>query len=59
MTETNSIGTIIGGPEYLEFPQSCGRPHAIVKIKLIDPETGEDVKGEIGELCVKSPTSMR
>jgi long-chain acyl-CoA synthetase len=60
LTETNSVGTIIGGPDYLEFPESCGRPHPIVDLKLIDPETGEDIHGRNipGELCIRSVTNM-
>lgn len=62
MSECNSIGTVIGGPEYLEFPNSCGKPHAIVELKLINPETLEDVPpgtNAVGELCIKSVTNMR
>jgi long-chain acyl-CoA synthetase len=61
LTESNCIGTIIGGPEYLEFPNSCGKPHPIVEIKLVDPETGKEIEdvNEPGELYIRSITNMR
>jgi len=62
LSESNSIGTVAGGPDYLENPRSCGKPHAIVELKLVDPETGADLPAApstVGELCIKSVTSMR
>ncbi|MCU1494568.1 MAG: Long-chain-fatty-acid--CoA ligase FadD13 [Acidimicrobiaceae bacterium] len=44
------------GPEAL---MSCGRPLAHTQIRIVDPETGRDaVKGEVGELWVRSPLVM-
>ena len=61
LTESNSIGTAIGGPEYLANPLSCGRPHTLVQIKVVDPATSEDISGtgQPGELWLKTPTMMR
>ena len=61
LTESNAIGTIIGGPDYLEFPNSCGKAHPIVDLKLIDPDTMEEITGvnQPGELCIRSVTNMR
>jgi len=60
MTETCAIGTVIGGPDYLAFPLSCGRAHQVVDLKLIDPDTLQEVpEGAAGELCIRSPTMMR
>jgi bile acid-coenzyme A ligase len=44
-------GTLITGHEWLEHPGSVGRPMAGAKIRILDPETGEDLPtGEIGEI---------
>jgi bile acid-coenzyme A ligase len=44
-------GTFISGREWLEHPGSVGRPTAGAKIRILDPETGEDLpSGEIGEI---------
>ena len=61
LTESNSVGTAIGGPEYLAYPLSCGRPHTLVQIKVVDPTTLEDITatGKAGELWLKTPTTMR
>ena len=36
MTETNAIGTGIGGVDYLEHPESSGRCSAVMELKVID-----------------------
>lgn len=62
LTETNAIGTVIGGPDYVDFPQSCGKPHLIVDVKMVNPDTLEDIPqtpGATGELCIRSPTGMK
>ncbi len=39
--------------------RSCGRPYPWVEIRIVDPETGEDVSdGEIGELWTRSDKTM-
>lgn len=58
VSETNAIGTIIGGPDYLEFPQSCGKPHPIVSLKFVDPDT-LDLCEKKGEICIQSVTNMK
>jgi len=61
MTETNAVGTIIGGPEYLAFPRSCGRPHILAEVKVVDHETGKTIEepGQEGELCIRSICNMK
>ena len=53
MTETNGIGTAIGGPDYLERPASAGRCSAVLELKVVD-EAGEPLApfGR-GELLVR------
>nr|WP_222124969.1 class I adenylate-forming enzyme family protein [Variovorax boronicumulans] len=53
MTETNAIGTGIGGEEYLARPASAGRCALVLELKVID-ETGQALPaGERGELLVR------
>ena len=53
MTETNAIGTGIGGPDYLSRPASSGRCSLVLDLKIVD-EDGETLPhGRRGELCVR------
>jgi len=57
MTETNGIGTGIGGLDYLEHPASSGRASAVLDLKIVG-ENGEELpSGARGELWV-SGTSV-
>ena len=59
MTETNGIGTIIGGADYLARPSSAGRCLASLELKVID-ETGAEVPpGERGELLIRGASMFR
>ncbi len=53
MTETNAIGTGIGGADYLEHPASSGRASAVVDLKVIDEQGKELPAGERGELLIR------
>jgi len=53
MTETNAIGTGIGGMDYLEHPASSGRASAVVDLKVIDEAGRELPAGERGELLIR------
>ena len=57
MTETNAIGTGIGGDDYLGRPASSGRCSLVLQLKVVD-ELGQAVPtGQRGELLVRG-TSM-
>ncbi|MFN0186996.1 MAG: AMP-binding protein [Aquabacterium sp.] len=57
MTETNAIGTGIGGPEYLERPASSGRSSQVLQLRVVD-EAGQLLPaGQRGELQIRG-TSM-
>lgn len=44
-------GTMIRGREWLDHPGSVGRPTRGTRIRILDPESGEEKKpGEIGEI---------
>jgi long-chain acyl-CoA synthetase len=53
MTETNAIGTGIGGLDYLERPASSGRCSAVLELKVVDDYGRELPSGERGELLVR------
>ncbi|MBV9253442.1 MAG: long-chain-fatty-acid--CoA ligase [Actinobacteria bacterium] len=39
--------------------RSCGKPYPWVELRIVDPETGEDVPtGAVGELWVRAPQNM-
>jgi bile acid-coenzyme A ligase len=44
-------GTVISGREWLAHPGSVGRPTRATQIRILHPETGEDLpSGEVGEI---------
>ena len=53
MTETNAIGTGIGGLDYLGRPASSGRCSAVLDIKIVDEQGNSLPAGERGELLVR------
>jgi acyl-CoA synthetase (AMP-forming)/AMP-acid ligase II len=59
LTETNALGSVNGGGDYVYKPNSVGiatRP--IVDIKILN-EVGSEVKqGEHGEICIKSISNV-
>ena len=55
-TEGNGI-TVITGQEWLERPGSVGRPALGSRVRVLDPETGQDVpSGEVGEVFLMPAT---
>lgn len=56
MTETNAIGTGIGGQDYLDHPDSAGRTSTIVDVRIADEDGNELVTGERGEVQIKGAT---
>ena len=56
MTETNAIGTGIGGLDYLARPASSGRCSAILDLKVVDDGGVELPAGQRGELLVRGTT---
>ena len=53
MTETNAIGTGIGGEEYLLRPASSGRCSAVLDILIVDDAGKPLPAGERGELRIR------
>lgn len=59
MTETNAIGTSIGGPDYLNRPASSGRCSYVLDIKVVDEEGRTLPAGERGELMIKGTSVFK
>ncbi|MGE0623946.1 MAG: class I adenylate-forming enzyme family protein [Pseudomonadales bacterium] len=59
MTETNAIGTGIGGQDYLDHPASSGRASAVVDLRIVDDAGNELPAGQRGELQVKGISVFR
>jgi long-chain acyl-CoA synthetase len=59
MTETNAIGTGIGGIDYLARPASSGRCSAVLQLKVVDETGAELPAGERGELLVRGTSLFR
>jgi long-chain acyl-CoA synthetase len=60
MTETNGLGTAIGGDEYVARPDSVGRAlPPLVEVQVVDADGGVLARGQEGEICLKSVTNMR
>lgn len=59
MTETNAIGTIIGGPDYLERPTSSGRVSAVLDIRIVDDGDRELPQGQAGHLHIRGSSMFR
>jgi len=56
LTETNAGIAIISGDTYVLKPGSTGQPFPCVEVKIVDLDTGKEVKaGARGEVCIRSP----
>ena len=47
-----------GHPRYLERLSSVGVPHSVVEVTIRDPEGGEVLPGDVGEVCVRGDVVM-
>jgi long-chain acyl-CoA synthetase len=59
MTETNAIGTGIGGLAYLQRPASSGRASAVLDLKIVDDKGTLLPAGERGELLIRGTSVFR
>jgi long-chain acyl-CoA synthetase len=59
MTETNAIGTGIGGQDYLDRPESSGRCSAVLELRVVDDAGRELPAGERGELQIRGSSIFR
>jgi long-chain acyl-CoA synthetase len=59
MTETNAIGTGIGGEDYLAHAGSSGRCSAVLDIAIFDESGNQLPAGERGELLIRGTSIIR
>lgn len=59
MTETNAIGSGVGGDGYLQRPDGVGWPSAVLDLRVVDPEGRALPAGEVGELQVRGTAMFR
>ena len=60
MTETNSLGSAIGGDDYALRPASVGKAlPPLIELKVIDDAGRTLGPDEDGEICIKGSTNMR
>ena len=60
MTETNAIGSTIGGADYLARPDSVGHPcPPLIAVEIRDDDGKVLGPNEDGEICMKSAANMR
>jgi long-chain acyl-CoA synthetase len=58
LTESSSAATIISGQEFLDRPDSVGRPLPVVELQVVDPSGAPAETGAIGEVWIKGPIVM-
>jgi acyl-CoA synthetase (AMP-forming)/AMP-acid ligase II len=57
MTETNGLGTALGGAASFLHPDSVGEPSPTVEVEIRDPKTRRALaEGEVGEIALRSAT---
>ena len=59
MTETNAIGTGIGGEDYLAHPESSGRVSAVLDLRVVDDDGNLLPPDTRGELQVRGTSVIR
>jgi long-chain acyl-CoA synthetase len=59
MTETNAIGTTIGGDDYLTHPSSAGRCLAVLELRVVDDSGAPLPPIERGELQIRGTSMFR
>lgn len=59
LTETTSAVVTNVGVEFVEHPDSVGRPNLTADLKVVDPEGRELGVGEVGELAFRSPQVVK
>ena len=60
LTETTSAIVANTGTEYFEHPDSVGRTVPVADVRIVDPNTGNDVEaGATGEIWFRGPNVVR
>jgi steroid-24-oyl-CoA synthetase len=59
LTETNALGAVNAGADYVANPGSSGRAvPAVTEFRIIGEDGREMAAGERGEVCIKSPANV-
>jgi len=58
LTESSSVATVISGQEFLDRPDSVGRPVPVVDIRIVDDAGREVPTGHTGEVLIRGPIIM-
>ena len=59
LTETNALGTLANGDEYVSHPSTAGRVvPPLTEIKIFDENWNELPEGEIGKIAIRSESNM-
>ena len=58
LTESSSVATVISGDEFLERPDSVGRPMPVVDIRIVDGTGDDTAAGQVGEVLIRGPIIM-
>jgi long-chain acyl-CoA synthetase len=58
LTESSSVATIITGQEFIDRPDSVGRPMPVVELRVVDPDGQRVEPGQVGEVLIKGPIVM-
>ena len=59
MTETCATATVNLAEDYINRPQSAGRPGLATKLKIVGPDGQELPRGEVGELWCFGPSNAK
>ena len=59
MTETNAIGTGIGGEDYLNHPESSGKCSPVLDMRIMDDDGNLHESGVRGELLIRGTSMFR
>ncbi|MEY2475830.1 MAG: steroid-24-oyl-CoA synthetase, partial [Actinomycetota bacterium] len=58
LTESSSVATAIGGQEFLDRPNSVGRPMPVVELRIVQADGTDAPTGQLGEVWIKGPIIM-
>jgi long-chain acyl-CoA synthetase len=59
MTETNAIGAVISGNDYLQRPESSGRISQVLEARIVDSQGTVLGTGQRGELLIRGTSVIR
>jgi long-chain acyl-CoA synthetase len=58
LTESSSVATVISGQEFIDRPDSVGRPMPVVELRIVREDGTDAPAGQLGEVWIKGPIIM-